>query len=465
MANIVNFNGVPYDINNAGELQSYLAILSTTIGNQQHTINTQNTALQGLQNAPALNQQQFNQLITTLTPPAQRVAQVRNPVLSTPGNDVYFEDDPPLAGIEDVKSFPEPKPFTGHQSDAEPFMIRLKAYFTAKPKAMRFTRNRILVACGLLTSNRTAAWAALVRKAIATGTNNGYYYDNWQNFHDDFIKRYGLTNAPQYYFRQMTTYRQLQHQDNKSYTDEFERLRAEAGTPKDAAFYYLQMGTLAPYRSRLIMRENPPDNYDDWVAALVKMQQQFDRDREYRQAGGMQYFQRRMQPQYAAPSQQQLPPGVPMDVDALKHKGKQGPPKKSGQVKAKPKPPVKPAYRLPPHPNAASSSSKTKPAYPQKTKRPFYCFICDGEGHYARDCKATISQVDIQHVRQLGMAVEEAFISQNGMGEGEEANVIEEEDGIADEDFDQDGDLISLQEEEQPAPLDEEEYTTGLVDF
>ena len=96
-----------------------------------------------------------------------------------------------------------------------------------------------------------------------------------------------------------------------------------------------------------------------------------------------------------------------MDVDAISHrKGKQ--PMKSKQF-SKPKTPSNPARRLPPHPNA-SSSSKPPPntsSNPQKSKRPFYCFLCNKEGHYARDCRTRIDQIDETHFKQILCAMDE----------------------------------------------------------
>jgi hypothetical protein len=89
-----------------------------------------------------------------------------------------MEEHAPPAGIQDVKGYPSPKPFTGRQTDAVPFLSRLKAFYTAKPNAMKFTRNRILVACEYMAdSTISKSWANLVRKAIAEGINNNNYYD------------------------------------------------------------------------------------------------------------------------------------------------------------------------------------------------------------------------------------------------------------------------------------------------
>ena len=254
-APMFTFGGLNYDLSDVAQAAAAMTAMATASQMNQQLINQQAAQITTLQQSPALNQAQFQQLVNTLQNPAAQVAPQRvqaiNPVLSTPGNDVPYEEHQVPAGIEDVKSFPMPAPFDGRQVDAEPFIIRLKAYFVAKPKAMRYTRNRILTACNLLNNKKTAAWASLVSKALATGTNNSYYYDEWSLFQQEFLKRYGLTNAPQHYFRLLTQYRQYRDQDCKSYTDEFERLRLEAAMDKSNAFQYLRQGTLGPVRATL----------------------------------------------------------------------------------------------------------------------------------------------------------------------------------------------------------------------
>ena len=446
----VRFNNVEYDLTKPAEATAYMVALSQFIGQQQQTIQT-------LQQ-PAINPAQFQQLLTAITPAPQRTQGVRNPVLSTPGNEVHYEEHQVPAGIEDVKGFPDTDPFNGQQTDAEPFMDRLKAYFAAKPKAMRFTRNRILYACTLLKDGGTKAWAALVRRAIANGTNNEYYYDNWDNFQTEFLKRYGLTNRPQYFFRKMTTYRQNQGQDCKAYTDKFERLRNEANATKEAAYFYLKQGTFPFFRSKLILCDNAPDTYDAWIAALVKMQSQLDQEKEYRQGGTQGYWQaRNFGPRQHQGQQQAYVPkghGDPMQVDAIQQgkKRQQQPQQQSrkGPNTAHTKPPPKRTnQRLTPHPTAASSSSNSRPPHNQSSgqtkKKPFYCFICDQPGHFTRDCKASINKLNIEHIQQLGLAAESMMDYQR-----------EEEDAMVD---DLDDDLLAYFEGK------EEEPEESLIDF
>jgi hypothetical protein len=248
----------------------------------------------------------------------------------------------------------------------------------------------------------------------------------------------------------LTRYRQYPNQDCKSYTDEFENLRVESGMTKDNAFFYLQQGTHPLFRNKLVLRETPPNTYDAWVVSLTKLQQQLDQAKEFNE-GRVSYPTRNYpQNQTSRPSQQPaLSPGVPMDIDATRHaKGKKAMTKKTSSAKPQSKPPSKPAHRLAPHPNAASSS-KTRPTLTQGKRKPFFCYLCQGEGHYARDCTENIRNLDPQHIRQLAMALDDSLELKSQLDELEDEEE-EEENGEdeADEENDQDGNLISFEPEE-----------------
>ena len=407
--NVININGQDYDLNNPTDSATVVAALAQQVNNQATTI-------QQLQTQPTITQNQAQTFVNALTgalggttaTPGQ-VNQVENPVLSVPGRPVYYEEHPVPVGITDIKNFPKPDEYKGSKLDAEPFIIRLKAYFSATPKAMKFTRARILYTCDLLKHPKTNGWAELVRKAIATGTNNEYYYDEWDLFQREFLKRYGLTNAPQHHFRLLVNLRQGPQTDCKQFVDEFERLRGEAKMTKDAAQWYLEQATYAPYRTRLNMRENPPRIYDDWCEALVKLQSQIDKEREYRIAAipYQPHFSNGKHPQQAH-SNKPKGWGTPMDVDALRTKKKFGSKKPSTTG---PRKPSKNASKPPSHsqpPPSYKSTSKPNPSGSsmQKARKPFYCYVCDGEGHFARDCKAKINQISLEHIRQIGMALQ-----------------------------------------------------------
>ena len=450
MPTYVDFNGIRYDLNSQTEAAAYMAALAEALTLQQNTIRDLRTQAGGM------NAEQMAQLIAAINPaPTPRDQRVVNPVLSTNGTQVYLEQHPVPAGIKDVKSFPHPDSFKGTKTDAEPFISRLKAYFMAKPEAMKFTQSRILYATEHLKNPLTNPWASLVRKAISEGLNNAYYYDNWDNFQTEFLKRYGLTDRPQHYFIRMTQYHQFPSQDCKSFTDEFERLRVESNTTKENAFYYLKKGTLSTLRSHLNFRTDSPDNYDDWIKALVQFQSKLDQERSFNQMG-----QQRRTTQYHGnqggrsytqnPSQSRpLPPGDPMDIDALAHQRRQQQKGKVPDSRKKPFqkniPPSKPSNRLAPHPNAPSSSKKPFTGAPRPQNRsPFFCFICNGQGHYARDCKASINELSLQHIQQMAMAMEASM----------DAREVLDEDELGD------GSLIDIFEQ-----LDTEEAEESLIDF
>ncbi|KAF9642874.1 hypothetical protein BDM02DRAFT_3192550 [Thelephora ganbajun] len=134
MPNIFNTGQHAYDLDVPAQLNACLT-------NLRAVINQQVTMITNLQNAPGINQQQLTQLITAIQPGQTNSTGVENPVLSTPGNNIAYEEHTVPTGMDDVKGFPTPDPFSGQQMDAAPFIIRLKAYCTAKPKAMCFTQN------------------------------------------------------------------------------------------------------------------------------------------------------------------------------------------------------------------------------------------------------------------------------------------------------------------------------------
>ena len=163
------------------------------------------------------------QALQMTNPNAQNNQRQVNPVLSTATTRVYLEEHQVPVGMEDIKGFPTPAAFTGQKTDAEPSMVCPKAYFAAKPKASKFTKNRILLTLSLLKKNpRSATWAKLVERAIANGINDQYYFDNWDRFQAEFLKHFGLTNSKQHYFNKMTQCQQGKNDDCTAFCDAFE---------------------------------------------------------------------------------------------------------------------------------------------------------------------------------------------------------------------------------------------------
>ena len=427
----ITFGNQQYDLNVPAELNAYLLAMHAAL-------QVQNQTIQNLQAAPAqpqMTQQQFNTLIGAV---AQQQAPVQAPInpitTARAGRDTTYEIFPPSAGHVDMKDFPSPQNFTGAKTDADPVRDRLAAYFQAKAKAYQYTKNRILYACSLLQQvERTKDWANLVRKAITLSLNNNNYYDSWQDWKDEFIRRNGLTNPAEYYFRRMIEYKQQPGQDCKSFTDGFENLRAKTTLDKLAAFFYLKANTRPRLRTTLIVNTgNPPQTYDDWVAALGRLQAQLDDVREIN-AGE----QHRYQPPSGKKPYVPQGFGDPMNVDFVgQKKGKN--PKKS-KVQQKPPQKRQGAPRLAPHPTAPSSSRPNKP-------RSNECFLCGKEGHFARECGSKRAQWSETHIRQMAIAME-ASLDLRSQAEDEsddDDDVLAQVQGEDDED--DDDDLITFEE-------------------
>ncbi|KAF9642454.1 hypothetical protein BDM02DRAFT_3193205 [Thelephora ganbajun] len=401
MPNIFTIGQHAYDLDIPAQLNACLANMGTVI-------NRQATTIENLRATPGMNPQQLTELIAAIRPGQANANGVENPVLSTPGNNIAYEEHSVPAGMDDVKGFPTPDPFSGQQTDAAPFIIRLKAYCTAKPKAMRFTRNRILFACDLLKNYRSHTWSKLVRRSIAEETNNDYYYDSWEDFLAEFLKRYGLVNETQHWYQLMTNCEQENGTDCKAYIDEFERRRVEAKTTKENAFYFLKKGnfTKATFTLCLTKIEN-----SDMVESL--------------------------QPETSTSTNYE-----PMDVDAVKHVK----PKPTNKSLRKKEDEPRRQNRLPPHPS--SSNRRLPPPKPREPyrKRPLYCFVCDQPGHFAKECKAKINEIKITHIQQLGLALEESMYSESQEGDLDDEEELEkwiEEDEDEDDD-DHQKDLITF---------------------
>ena len=143
--------------------------------------------------------------------------------------DTPYEEHQVPAGMKDVKSIKDARPFTGERSDAKPFLTRLKAYFQARPNAMKFTKNRILYTVDLMGARKRRIWSSMVRKAIAEQLDNEYYFNNWDEFQAAFIKMFGLTNETQPYLARLFAYKMGKDKDLKDFVAYFEHLRSELG--------------------------------------------------------------------------------------------------------------------------------------------------------------------------------------------------------------------------------------------
>ena len=166
-------------------------------------------------------------------------------------------------------------------------------------------------------------------------------------------------------------------------------LQTESGCTKNNTYFYLQKNTHPLYCNRLLMKDTPPADYNEWHVALTKLQLQLDRQNEYNQPTFNPNYTRA-----AASTRLAYIPkvhGDPMQIDALNQEGK--PPQAKKPPPMQKPPPPKTQQCLPPHPTAASSSGKPLLAAPHRVLK---CFICDQPGHFAQDCRSSINQIDPQ---------------------------------------------------------------------
>ena len=150
-----------------------------------------------------------------------------------------------------------------------------------------------------------------------------------------------------------------------------------------------------------------------------------------------------------------------MDVDAIKLKGKNVPgrchlPSRSAPAKpAQSRPPQKTRGHLPPHPTAGQPRASSSNSSVQK--KTYNCFLCNKPEHYARDCTAKLNQLDLQHIQQISVAMEDFCELQSQEGDNHEEDEEDplEEDPL-NEEYDQSSDLILFKELPTPSINDED---------
>ena len=108
--------------------------------------------------------------------------------------DVINEDNPPPPGAPNIKGTKPPLAFLGTKEDARPFVDRVDAWFMLVPTTYRLTKSRILATCSLILTHPADSWAIMVSNTIACQQDTGYYYDNWEEFKEDFIRSFSITN-------------------------------------------------------------------------------------------------------------------------------------------------------------------------------------------------------------------------------------------------------------------------------
>ena len=436
------FQGQDYELNDPVRLQALLGAMGGVIANQAQTI----TNIQA--GAPVqLTQGQLTNMVGgILAGQAQPHAiQAIDPVLTRRNNqDTPYEEHQVPAGMKDVKSIKDARPFTGERSDAKPFLTRLKAYFQARPNAMKFTKNRILYTVDLMGARKCRIWSSMVRKAIAEQLDNEYYFNNWDEFQAAFIKMFGLTNETQPYLARLFAYKMGKDKDLKDFVAYFEHLRSESKLPKDQAFFHLKRATREDLRSALFMRKPPPANYDEWMESLEEIQTQNNDLQEFEgfNALGTKSRGSSYHPSYKKQGHRQ--PSVDpdaMQVDAINMKKGKRPMKKSSKPSRKDS---SKSSRLPPHPTSKKPVDKPRAS---GSKTDFKCFACDKPGHYSRNCTTRKKEIPIEYIRQMGMLLEtiEDSKNQNESDSEEDEHIYNPDSGSEEE---EEEDLIKLESEE-----------------
>ena len=449
-----------YDLQNAAQMRQVLSCMLENQVNLQTQLNQQ-PAPPPIAQQTGLTNAQIQALATAINPQRTFTAPM-NPAYPT--LNIPYEDNVPPAGIEDVKAN-LPSPFSGKRPDAERFLVQFEAYIAQRPKNMRLTRTRILVFCSLLQNGSAASWARNVEEAITThnGTSS-FYYDNWARFKIDFTNHFGILN------KEADAMNKFQHlvQGNVEWTTfftEFDQLRAKAGLTEDQSFYQIRKATNEALRNALMNSENPPLSYSQWN---LRAKARTDQARMIKDFNSNHLFtpttlHRNTTSHQTAYDAKHV---VPMQIDALGHqqgrkdknkkRTKPSPHQSLPNSKASQKKPFVPS-RSPFPPGVVGIPTTSTSPVKSGTNRPLPmrsigCFRCGKPGHMARECTTPINQIEEHRINAL---MEIACATSDNPQEDEiptgENPLPDQESSEEDNDDDvqQDGDLISFDEEEK----------------
>jgi len=223
---------------------------------------------------------QLTQLTNALQPAAPQQAFVvpENPLytrrnqIDAHGNPipdviVLYQDQPPNAGVKDKKKVVIPTPFTGHKDDARPFIQRCEGMFFDLPNEYRLTRDRIHFMCKLLQNSRTYPWAYQVMNAVMIPEHNTYYTDNWMDFKNVFLLRFGNVDEA----RDAIIKINCLQQDKGlilDYITEFNRLADIARVDRESLIYAFIKGLQPALYTRVATQPNgEPTTLQGWEDA------------------------------------------------------------------------------------------------------------------------------------------------------------------------------------------------------
>ena len=371
-------------------------------------LQAQITTLQGQQQGITAHQlQQVLQAVNTPThtafnPGVNQVLTARARQLDIHAPDVPNEDHAPIPGAPNIKSTKPPSPFSGHKSDARPFLDRVDAWFTLVPDTYRLTRSRILATCGLITSRPADSWAISVLNAVTRNEDTPYYYDNWEDFKGEFLRNFGIANESEEALNAIMRIQQG-NLELSVFTAEFLRLKVLSRISDEAAVREYRRGLERKLFYQVSYLNPQPTTLEEWIIAArqrdltIRDARTFDAINRSGRGSVQNHppprtmnatFPQQSNPPYRPPHHPQRDPNA-MDVDRVDTRDA-----RVRDVRFQ----TPTASRMG---TAPPTILKRPVATSSRPERPINCFRCGRPGHMARECKVAINNISEQHLQVL----------------------------------------------------------------